>query len=289
MNIFITGALGGFGLLMVKALRRDGHNVVGTTRHLENDSESLQMLRQLNVSVVEMDVTSEQSVNDALAKANQILGQIDIVINNAGQGVMGFQSAYTANDYQRLFDINVFGVQRVTLAALPYLEASKQATIINISSLLGRFTLPFHGPYNASKWALEAMTETYRYELSHRHIDVCLLEPGGYPTSFADNSMRGSLNVEGDYQDMSPMPEAFLAGFKAALSHHPEQNPEDVAAALRDLVDLPHGHRPLRTIVDKLGMGAQLSGYNDNIEKITQTIFSTLHIDHLRQMDKQGD
>jgi NAD(P)-dependent dehydrogenase (short-subunit alcohol dehydrogenase family) len=114
----------------------------------------------------DLDVTDDQSVQSAVEKATEEMGSIDVVINNAGIGVIGMQEHFTPDDFQKLFDINVVGVQRVNRAVLPQMREKGSGLLIHVSSLLGRMTLPFYGPYNASKWALEALAENYRVELS---------------------------------------------------------------------------------------------------------------------------
>ena len=119
-------------------------------------------------------------------------GGLDVVINNAGVGVLGLQEAFTIDDWQKLFDINVFGVQRVNRAVIPGMRARGSGLLIQVASILGRMTIPFYGPYNASKWALEALSENYRTELSGFGVDCCIVEPGGYPTNFMANLMTPS-------------------------------------------------------------------------------------------------
>ena len=176
-TILITGASGGFGFLMAKTLLAADHQVVATLRDVAGrNQEKAAELNKLGAKVVELDVASDASVDKAIANAVAEVGTLDVVVNNAGLGVLGFQEAFTTEDFKKVFEINVFGVQRVTRAVTPHLRNAGGGTIINVSSLLGRTTIPYYGPYNASKWALEAMTENYRVELSQFNIDVLLLE-----------------------------------------------------------------------------------------------------------------
>ena len=192
-NILVTGAAGGFGQLITDGLLAAGHRVIATMRAVEERNHAVaERLRGAGALVVEMDVTDTASVDAGVAQAIAAFGQLDVVVNNAGVGVLGLQEAYTAEDLQRLFDINVFGVQRVNRAVLPAMRQRGTGLLIHVSSLLGRITIPFYGPYNASKWALEALAENYRTELSQSGVEVCLVEPGGYPTSFIDHLMKPS-------------------------------------------------------------------------------------------------
>ena len=286
MNILLTGGLGGFGILMTRELVKRGHKVIATTRQFNSQSSAQAELENLGVSVIEMDVTCSNSVEEAIARCYAVVDRLDVVVNNAGQGVFGLQEAFSANDYFRLFDINVFGVQRVLKHVLPHLRSQQGGLVVNVSSLLGRVVLPFHGPYNASKWALEAMTETYRYELSSFGIDVCLLEPGGYPTSFGANSMSAEQDLSDQYQDLLPQPQFFADSFATALANNPQQDPLDVAIGLCDLIDTPHGQRPLRTVIDKLGMGDAVNPLNEANEMMTDRIYKAFHIDHMRRLNR---
>ncbi len=200
---------------------------------------------------------------------------------------MGYQESFTPEDWQRVFEINVFGVQRVIRAILPHFKAKKAGTIVNISSLLGRMTVPFYGPYNASKWALEAMSENYRTELSQLGIDVVIVEPGGFATSFIDALMRPSDSArDADYTSFQPTPQFFLENFEQGLASNPEQDPANVAKAIVSLLEMPAGERPLRTIVDKMGMGDHLANLNNASDQITRGIYGAFQIDHLLDLKK---
>ena len=201
-------------------------------------------------------------------------GGLDVVINNAGVGVLGLQEAFTIDDWQKLFDINVFGVQRVNSAVIPGMRARGSGLLIQVASMLGRMTIPFYGPYNASKWALEALSENYRTELSGFGADCCIVEPGGYPTNFMDNLMTPSETAcLESYGDFALAPKASFEGFEQALAANPAQNPQDVADAVVELIATPAGQRRLRTVVDKMGMGDQIKPYNDQLEQLTAGIY----------------
>jgi NAD(P)-dependent dehydrogenase (short-subunit alcohol dehydrogenase family) len=282
-KIIITGASGGFGRLIVEALIGNGHQMAATLRDAGGRNQgTAARLKELGCAVIEMDVTSDAGVERGVADAVGALGGLDVVINNAGQGVLGLQEGFTADDWKRVFDINVFGVQRVCRAVLPHLKAQRAGLIINISSLLGRITVPFYGPYNASKWALEALSENYRSELSQLGIEVCVVEPGGFPTTFIDNLVRpsdGSRNAS--YGAMGDMAEGFLKGFEAALANNPAQDPRNVATAIAGLLDQAPGTRPFRTVVDKMGMGDSIAGYNESLAQVTSGIYGAFGIGHL--------
>ncbi|MEM9077518.1 MAG: SDR family oxidoreductase, partial [Bacteroidota bacterium] len=222
-KILITGANGGFGALTVKTLLEQEHSVVATMRNTETKNKGkADELSALGAKIVCLDVTDDESVNSGVAQAIDLLDGLDVVINNAGIGVLGIQEQYTTDDFKRLFDVNVFGVQRVNRAALPHLRKQGSGLLIHISSLLGRITFPFYGPYNASKWAVEALAENYRIELSGFGVDSCLVEPGGYPTGFFDSLMKPSDTSQNEsYGDMIHAPKQAFDSFEGALASNP--------------------------------------------------------------------
>ena len=275
-KVLITGASSGFGELTVRSLLQNGHSVAAAMRNA--DSKNLNIaneLTSLGAKVVEIDVTNDDSVNNGVHKAIELLGGIDVIVNNAGVGVLGVQEQFTAEDFQRLFDVNVFGVQRVNRAVLPHFRNQNSGLLIHVSSLLGRMTLPFYGPYNASKWAVEALAENYRVELSGFGIDSCIVEPGGFSTSFMDKLIKPSdISQNESLGDLIHAPQQLLEGFEGALSGNPEQKPQNVADAIVNLIEMQDGERPLRTVVDNMGMGDPIQGYNEQLDQITAGIYN---------------
>lgn len=275
-KVLITGANGGFGALTVKTLLNQGHSVVATIRNADSKNKAAaDELSALGAKIISIDVTDDESVNTGVEKAIELLNGLDVVINNAGVGVLGLQEQFSIEDFKRLFDINVFGVQRVNRAALPHLRKQGSGLLIHISSLLGRIAIPFYGPYNASKWALEALAQNYRLELSGFGVDSCLVEPGGYPTGFMDALMKPSdHSQDGSYGDMVKVPAQMFENFEGALASNPAQNPQNVADAIAKLVNTPAGERPVRTVVDNMGMGTHIEPYNDQLAQIHEGILT---------------
>jgi len=282
-KVLITGASGGFGRMITESLLAAGHQVAASMRDPQGrNREQAAHLQSVGAMVVDIDVTSDQSVERGVAQAIQQLGGLDVLINNAGVGVLGLQENYTADDYFNLFNINVFGVQRMNRAVLPHFRAQKRGLLVHISSLLGRITIPFYGPYNSSKWALEAMAENYRTELSGFGIESVLVEPGGFPTSFVDRLMSPSdRSRDSEYGDMAQAPAASLANFEAVLAANPQQDPQLVADAVVTLIETPAGKRPFRTAVDKLGMGDAIAQYNDHLHQLTRGIYQNFGTAHM--------
>jgi NAD(P)-dependent dehydrogenase (short-subunit alcohol dehydrogenase family) len=278
-KVLVTGATGAMGFLMCQALVKNQHKVVGTTRSLTGKRASIaQALQSSGVQLVELDVTDENSVNQAVDTAVQLLGGLDVVINNAGIGVIGIQEFFSVEDIHKIFDVNVYGVQRVMRAALPHLRKQEQSTIIHISSCIGRLTFPFYGVYCASKYALEALAEGYRSELAGFGIESCIIEPGAMPTEFLDGMLQ--LQPKDDesrsqaYGDLVHVPQAGIEGLQQALQANPNQDPQKVADAIVDLLAMPFGKKPFRTVVDYTFLKEPVEAYNTLLHDITRQLYT---------------
>ncbi len=242
-RVLITGTSAGFGRLTTQTLLKRGHTVIASMRDPAGRNKGVaEELKAAGAQVVEIDVTDEASVNSGVARALQLAGGIDVVVNNAGVGVLGLQENFTPEDWQKVFDINVFGVQRVNRAVIPHMREKKDGLLIHLSSLLGRFSLPFFGPYNASKFAVEAMAENYRVELSGFGIEVCVVEPGGYGTTFMSNLVRPSdRSRDAGYGPMAQAPEGMMQSFEGNLSGENAPDPQWIADLIANLIDAPKG------------------------------------------------
>lgn len=182
-------------------------------------------------------------------------------------------------DMVRVLDVNVMGVQRVMRAALPHLRAQGRGTVLYTSSLIGRIATPFYGTYSASKWALEAMVECYRTELSGFGIESCLIEPGAMPTAFFDGMVAPNDPArEAGYGDVAQVPAMSAAGLAQMLAATPDQRPERIAEAVVALLDMPFGKKPFRTVVDHTGVGPQIERYNDVLHEVTRWVFTRFGI-----------
>ena len=147
-KILITGASGGFGKLTVLTLLQKGHQVAASMRDIHGKNKNVaDELRKAGAKIIEIDVTDDTSVNNGVQKAITDLDGLDVLINNAGLGVLGMQEFFTPADFQKVFDINVFGVQRMNRAVVPYFREKKDGLIVYTSSLLGRIALPFYGAF----------------------------------------------------------------------------------------------------------------------------------------------
>jgi NAD(P)-dependent dehydrogenase (short-subunit alcohol dehydrogenase family) len=287
-KILITGASSGFGKLTAHTLLNKGHHVAAAMRDINGKNKKVaKELSDLGAKIIELDVTNDESVSGGVNKAINELGGLDVLFNNAGVGTIGMQEFFTTTDFQKLFEINVFGVQRMNRAVVPHFRKNKRGLIIYTSSLLGRVSLPFYGPYQASKWALEAMAENYRVELSTFGVENCIVEPGGYPTSFMENLLKPSDNTrESMYGDFMNFPMQMFTKFENVLKNNPQQNPQKVADAIADLVEKPYGEKPFRTTVDFIGMADHIDKYNEHLEQIMTGIYSNFGLNGLLTVKK---
>ncbi len=287
-KILVTGASGAFGSLACIQLAENGHQVVGTMRSISGKNETIaNELKSKGVSLVEMDVTNEESVNAGVKSAIEIMGGLDTVFNNAGIGANGILECFTSNDIQKMFDVNVFGVQRLMRAVLPHLRQQGKGTIIHTSSCIGRVTTPFLASYSASKYALESLAEGYRAELSGFGIESCIVEPGGFPTGFMNGMITPSDTKRlTEYGEMANLPETALDGYVAYVESIPEQRPERVAEAVVGLVNTSFGEKPFRTVVDFSGLKAGIENYNKVLNETTKAIYTANGVDNLLTLNK---
>ncbi len=288
-KILITGASGAFGSMFVTDLLAAGHTVAAAMRDAEGrNHQASEALIAKGAIVVNIDVTDETNVNQGVAEAIAALGGLDVLINNAGGGAHGLLEAFTPDQLLRLYDINVVGNHRMMRAVLPRMRAQESGLILNISSLLGRLSLPFYGAYSATKFAVETLTETARVELSRYSVDVALIEPGGFPTSFATNVQTPAdqerLSQYGDFATVPPMA---LEGFQQAMAATPSQDPQRVSDAVVRVVNTPAGERSFRTIVDFMGMGEQVEVMNAALQTVIEELYTTNGIAGMLTLNSQ--
>ena len=279
-TILITGASTGFGRDTAETLARAGHKVFASMRDPEAKNRThAEALRGQNIEVVELDVTDSQSVDRAVAAVIAKAGRIDVLINNAGVAAAGVSEAFTPEQATALFDVNVIGLHRVTRAVLPDLRRHNDGLIINIGSILGRVTFPFFGFYGASKFAVEALTDSLRYEVSQLGIDVVLVQPSAYPTQmYASASQPDDATRVAEYGDIGTIPGALFEHINRMFLAEGAPNPHDVAEAIANLVAATRGTRPVRTVVGN-SFGADT--LNDATAPVQAGLVEALGLGHL--------
>lgn len=275
-SVLITGIAGGFGKPTALALLDKGYTVAGSVRSRGGrNADTVAELEAAGARIVETDVTATTGTERGVAEAITALGGLDILFNNAGIGSYGIQELMSPEDMARVFDVNVTGVQRVMRAALPHMRAQGRGTVLYTSSLIGRIATPFYGTYLASKWALEAIVECYRTELSGFGIESCIIEPGAMPTAFFDGMVAPKdPDREAGYGDFAHVPGMSAVGLAQMLDATPAQRPQRIAEAVVALLDMPFGNKPFRTVVDFTGVGSQIERYNDVLHDVTRTLMT---------------
>jgi NAD(P)-dependent dehydrogenase (short-subunit alcohol dehydrogenase family) len=255
-SVLITGSSSGFGELTARLLAEKGYRVIASMRGVNGRNENkARALRDwaadkgYSLEVLELDVTDQASVDAAVEQA----GQIDVVVNNAGIGGAGVMETFTIDQHQKVFDVNYFGVHRVNRAVLPQMRERGSGVLIHVSSVIGRLIFPFAGPYCPTKFALEAYAESMYYEYKDLGIQSLIVEPGAYGTDFVGNIMMGA--DEDRFKalgDLAKAPEEMFKNMSEMLSGEGAPDPNDIAVAIADLLEMPADKRPLRTVADRI-------------------------------------
>jgi NAD(P)-dependent dehydrogenase (short-subunit alcohol dehydrogenase family) len=225
---FITGAGRGFGKEFTKAALGRGDQVAATARDTEALADLVEKYGDA-VLPLALDVTDREAVVAAVAAAQERFGGLDVVVNNAGYGLFGAVEEVSAEQFRQQLEVNVLGPFHVTQAVLPILREQGRGHIIQISSIGGVATFPLLGTYHASKWGLEAFSESLAQEVADFGIKVTLVEPGAYGTDWGGSS---AVWAEGQppYQ---PVREAMVA----AAAEMPQYDPAHVGAAILAVAD----------------------------------------------------
>ncbi|BDP43289.1 short-chain dehydrogenase/reductase (plasmid) [Deinococcus aetherius] len=281
-TILITGAGSGFGRLTALELARRGHTVfagirdtTGRNAGASGELRDLAAAEGLALHVLDLDVQSDVSVENAVGEALGRAGRLDVVVNNAGLSAIGPIEAFSSAQAHLLFDTNVLGNLRVIRAALPTMRVQGSGLLIQISSVLGRVASQFTGLYAASKFALEGLTEALHHELAPFGIEAVALEPGAYPTDLLAKGV----------QPGSPAVTAYAAGLQqfgaavgSAMQSAGEADPGDVAKAVARLIEMPAGTRPVRLVVAPGRQGQGPETVNTASERATAEFFSAMHL-----------
>jgi len=279
-KILITGCSTGFGYDSARYLAEQGHQVYATMRNVNGaNQEAAAKLRNLasskglKLDVLELDVTSDTSVSEAM----QQIPTVDVLINNAGRGFGGPVEAFTSAECLAQLDLNIVGNVRLIKAVLPGMRAQKSGLIIQLSSVAGRFSAPGFGLYNASKYGVEGLSEALRYELAPLGIDVSIVEPGPFETSFFQTIiLAGDAEVAAAYPHIASFSEGF--GSQVMAAYADENAPTDpliVAKIFESLIDAPAGSRPLRIVA---GLDFGVRSINDAIDPIRKGIIEAFGI-----------
>lgn len=268
--IFITGASTGFGRLFGETLARNGHTVFATMRDPQGknaknaaDLLALASRESLSIFTLECDVTSDASVELAVRSAITQSGRIDVAINNAGYGIIGLAEAVTTQQAQQIMDTNFMGCVRVNRAVLPHMRRHRKGLLMHISSGAGRVVIPAFSLYTASKFAMEALAETYRYELASQGIESVVVEPGPYQTAVFGNLVYAADQSRGEtYGPVDQIP-----GKMTSLVANTAGDPQEFADAVLRIIETPVGQKKLRYRVSKTDLGVdEINATTDRVQ-----------------------
>lgn len=285
-KIIVTGSSSGFGLLTVKTLAAKGHTVYATMRNVgTKNAETAQQLldwakiNHADVKVLELDVTSDASVQEAVGKiAAETNGQIDVLINNAGNLVDGFLESLSTRQVEWLFQVHVFGVDRMNKAVLPYMHQRNSGLLITITSGLSRLHLPYLGAYSAAKAAADTLAETLQHELQKTGIDSVVVQPGAYPgTDLIKNRVEPEYpEAEKPYGDFAVKVKTGIGNLFATTPQNADAT--EVAVLISNIIDTPAKQRKTWFPIG-LGAGMPLiEGINDSTGSFSDTLQSALGI-----------
>lgn len=212
----VTGSSSGIGLETSLLLARNGFYTYVTMRNLDKSKTitDLKQKEKLSLKVLKLDVTTDESVKEAIQRITNEQGRIDVLVNNAGYALVGPFEELSIEEFKEQFETNVFGVIRVTQSVLPIMRRQKCGTIINISSIAGKIGFPLTSAYVSSKFALEGLCESMAYEVEEFGIKVILIEPGVIKTNFDNNlkvGKRVSIVPNSSYAEMT---QKRISGFK---------------------------------------------------------------------------
>ena len=277
--VLVTGASTGFGRLFTETLARKGYTVFATMRNPDGKNarnaaeiEALAKRESLAIHVLDLDVTKDDSVDKAVRAAIDKAGRIDIVINNAGFPVVGLTETVTIEQAQSQFDTNFFGCVRVNRAVLPHMRKQKSGLLLHISSGAGRLVFPTFGFYCASKFALEAFSEAYNYELAGQGIQSISIQPGAYQTAVFGNVQAGSDTSRAEtYGAANQILDKISAGLNQAAG-----NAQEVADAVLRVIETPAAQRKLHYRVSPQDIG--VDPINDLCEQTQQRVFQVFNI-----------
>jgi len=199
---FITGTSQGFGLELVRAALQRGDSVVATSRHPQKVAAGFKDAADRLLAVA-MDLRDEKQVADAVQAALKRFGHIDVLVNNAGYGIMGAVEEVSDAEFSGVLETNVLGLLRVTRTVLPHFRERRSGQVVNLSSIGGLVGLPGFGAYNATKFAVEGLSEALAAEGAPLGIKVTIVEPGPFRTDFLGGSLAEAAKKLPDYDSTS--------------------------------------------------------------------------------------
>jgi NAD(P)-dependent dehydrogenase (short-subunit alcohol dehydrogenase family) len=273
--VLITGASTGFGRLIAETLARSGGYVVyASMRDIagKNSANAIELRaladrESLPIRTVELDVTSDASVQKAIDTVVAQAGRLDVVINNAGYALVGLTETITTEQAQKIMDTNFMGCIRVNRAVLPQMRRQHSGLLLHVSSGAGRIVFPSFALYCASKFAMEAFAESYRYELASLGIDSVILEPGAYRTPVFSNIIPGADASRADGYGIAGQIPTKIRGYLDNAAG----DAQEVADATLRILQTPAGQRELRYRVNPQGSATTAVDQLNSLSQQIQT------------------
>lgn len=203
-TVLVTGCSSGIGLATCHVLSRNNFMTYGTVRNLSKakNIQDLMNGENLSLKILRLDVNDNQSIKLAIKKILNDIGRIDVLINNAGYGMFGPIEEITTQEIKKQFETNFFGAIRLIKAIVPIMRKQGNGTIVNISSMVGRFAVPLNSAYVSSKFAVEGLSESISFELEEFGIRVIVIEPGVVKSDFFHNVKVKGMNLESPYHEL---------------------------------------------------------------------------------------
>ncbi|MCW8895433.1 MAG: SDR family oxidoreductase [Sulfurimonas sp.] len=227
--VLITGATSGMGLLTSKLLSQNGYIVYAGTRDKDAKPDN-SPLRSIYI-----DVTKTDSINNAVETIIKNEGKIDVLVNNAGYGLLATVEDGTDEEMFNQFDVNVFGLLKVTRAVLPYMREAKDGVIINISSFLGKMGLPLLSHYNASKYAVEGIVDSLRFETLPYNVRVHSIQAGLFGTNFVKKGLVANAKTTSEDSPYKDLVAHFVPIVAKAINEGP--SPQPIADAIKNIIE----------------------------------------------------
>ncbi|QOP45385.1 SDR family oxidoreductase [Sulfurimonas paralvinellae] len=227
--VLITGATSGMGKLTAETLTKAGYMVYAGTRD-KNSSASTDNLKEIYI-----DVTNTESINDAVAAIITKEGKIDVLVNNAGYGLLATVEDGTDEEMYHQFDVNVFGLLKTTRAVIPHMRKERSGVIINISSFLGKMGLPLLTHYNASKYAVEGIVDSLRFEMNPFCVRVHSIQSGLFGTNFVAKGLVANVQTTNENSPYKELVAHFVPIVAKAINEGP--SPQPIADAVKDIIE----------------------------------------------------
>lgn len=275
-TILITGAGSGFGKLLTEQLSKKGNYTIFATLRNSN-GQNLETRKELeklpNVHIADLDVTSDDDVASVVKNIQEQYQAVDILINNAGVFGGGLLEAHSIEQVKNLFDVNVYGPLRLSNAVLPAMRKQGEGLIINLSSMLGFFSIPMNAVYCASKFALEALVTGSYSELIQKGVENILVEPGSFPTELYQKAgIKADLeDVTESYNGVAEQMTEYANATVYNAIQEKQPNPQAVVDKIISLIEMEKGTRPLRNPIDQISGEDFSSKVAENIAQLAKT------------------